>query len=158
MKLPAALIALSVLGLGIACAEETALPQDPQALVDFRVGEMKAMGGALKALSQYDANAGPMADLADEAARVQATAAAIPSWFRVGTATGDPGVTKSRALPAIWTDWNAFAADAKALEDVGAALAAAVASNDAAALAAAVDRTGQACQTCHKAFRAPEEH
>ena len=143
--------------LGLAIAGEATLPQEPQALVDYRVGEMKATGAALKALSQFDPAAGAIGDLSDETARIRTTAARIPDWFRQGTGIGDPGVTKSRALPAIWADWDGFVADAKKLDEAGVALEAAIAANDAAALAAAVDQTGQACAACHKAFRGPEE-
>lgn len=157
MRFSGAIIFSVFAAAGLAAAGETALPEAPQALVDFRVGEMKATGAALKTLSQFDPASGAIGDLAGAAARVRTTAVGIPAWFREGSGIGDPGVTKSRALPAIWTDWTAFTAAAAKLDEAGAAIEAAIAANDAAALAAAVEQTGQVCSACHKAFRGPDE-
>jgi cytochrome c556 len=73
----------------------------------------------------------------------------LPHMFPEGSIVGD-----SKALPAIWEDWNTFAglfAQARVASE--AALVAAQA-NDTAGFQAALQPIGPLCGMCHQQFRA----
>ena len=63
---------------------------------------------------------------------------------------------ESRALPAIWQNWDEFAAAAETLEQETAKLAELAEGGDSSAVMAQVRVVGQACGGCHDAFRRPE--
>lgn len=156
-------IALAMLGLTISPSngEETAPPVDPatlsgQALVDWRIGEMKRIGGMMGAIKRWDGNAASLGDLATAAEALRAAAGTIPAMFPENSGIGAEGVTKSRALPVIWEKWDQFVLEAKALEDAATASASAIATGDANAIAASVDGIVATCKTCHETFRGPE--
>ena len=78
-----------------------------------------------------------------------AFAKTVPGLFPEGSGTGD-----TRALPAIWSDWQGFE---KASADHIAAvekLQAAAQSGDASALGDQLKVTGATCGACHKPYRA----
>ncbi len=119
----------------------------------------QAMKGVVKALTEISkaTKAGDVSGMAQNAQSIQKTAADIPALFPAGTGPGDPGVTKTRALPEIWTKRAEFEEWAKKFDTAGQALVAAVAANDSAAVEAALDQVKPACTGCHKAFRGPED-
>jgi cytochrome c556 len=138
-------LAAAVLAVGGA----TVAYADAAATVEHRQAEMKKMGGAMKALGQTAKGEKPFGpETAAAAETVQTVAKEIPDVFKEN-ATSD----KSRAKPEIWTQWDKFVADGKALEDTTPALIAAAKGNDPAALGAALGATGKACGTCHDSYR-----
>lgn len=72
----------------------------------------------------------------------------IPALFPEGSIVGD-----SKALPAIWDNWDAFVAIAKTGEDAATAGLAAAEAGDAAGYAAALQVLGATCGACHQQFR-----
>ncbi|MEI4471644.1 c-type cytochrome [Frigidibacter sp. MR17.24] len=72
-------------------------------------------------------------------------AAAIPAAFEPQET--DPA---SEALPAIWQDWDDFAADAKALETAAGALD----TSSVETIKAGMGGVGGACRDCHGEYRA----
>lgn len=68
----------------------------------------------------------------------------------------DSIVPGSRALPAIWQDWNDFVRLAGDLETSAEALAAAARSGGVAGSDAALRSFAQTCGNCHRGYRAPE--
>lgn len=72
----------------------------------------------------------------------------IPALFPEGSIVGD-----SKALPAIWDNWDAFVAIAKTGEDAATAGLAAAEAGDAAGYAAALQALGATCGACHQQFR-----
>lgn len=156
-------IALAILGVTISPSkgEEVAPPVDPatlsgQALVDWRIGEMKGIGGMMGAIKRWDGNAATLADVAAAAEGLRTAAASIPAMFPAGSGIGGEGIAKSRALPVIWEKWDQFVLDAKALEDAAVASSAAIATGDANAIAASVDGILATCKSCHEVYRGPE--
>lgn len=138
-----------------------AAPVDPatlsgQALVDWRVSEMKRIGGALGAIKKWDGNAASLPDIAAAAEALRAATALIPSMFPEGSGIGAEGISKSRALPVIWEKWDQFVIDAKALENAGVTASAAIGTGDASAITASADAIITTCKTCHETFREPE--
>ncbi|NNF28962.1 MAG: cytochrome c [Gemmatimonadetes bacterium] len=67
-------------------------------------------------------------------------------------ATGGEG---SRAMDAIWENWDDFLTKARALKDGADALAAAASSGDMAAVDEAMSAVGGSCRGCHTDYRAP---
>ncbi len=156
-------VALAMLGFTISpsSGEDAPAIVDPatlsgQALVDWRVGEMKRIGGMMGAIKRWDGTAATLADVAAAAESLRVAAGTIPAMFPENSGIGAEGVTKSRALPVIWEKWDGFLTDAKALEDAAAASAAAIATGDADAITASVEGIIGTCKTCHETYRGPE--
>ena len=124
----------------------------PQQVIDARVEGMKALGGNLKAASQ----AATPADAKAKIAEAIAFSESIVSRFPKGTGPGDAGVTKTRALPDIWTKAAEFKAAADALTAALKNVDAALDSGDSAKVGAAFGEIGKNCGGCHKPFRGPE--
>jgi cytochrome c556 len=68
----------------------------------------------------------------------------------------DSIVPGSRALPAIWQDWNDFVRLAADFENSAQALAAAARSGGVAGSDAALRSFAATCGNCHRGYRAPE--
>jgi cytochrome c556 len=76
----------------------------------------------------------------------------IPSLFPKGST--DP---KSRALPAIWENWDKFQQLAAQLEQQAQAVSTGAGSGDDENLPDKSKRMFATCKTCHDQFRAPEK-
>ena len=64
---------------------------------------------------------------------------------------------ESRALPAIWQQWDEFVAAADALGQASAKLVEVAKGGDQRAIMAEVKAVGEACSGCHDTFRKPRE-
>jgi cytochrome c556 len=76
----------------------------------------------------------------------------IPALFPKGST--DPN---SRALPAIWDNWDKFTALAKQLEDQAASLSKAAGAEDDENLQGKVTKLTATCKSCHDQFRKPPD-
>jgi cytochrome c556 len=122
----------------------------PQQIVDDRVAGMKSLIGNLKAASAATDPAVAKAELA----KGLVFANSIPDKFPKGTGPGDQGVTKTRALPEIWSKPADFKAAAEALSK--ALQAASDAAGDKAKFDAAFGDIKKSCGGCHDQFRGKE--
>lgn len=104
--------------------------------------------GALKA----QANADDLKRANFPAHALAGWAKAIPAMFPEGT-----NIPPSMALPAVWSDRAGFNAAAQGFVMATTAVSQAVAANDKAAYAAALDQVGKACSACHDKYRKPDE-
>lgn len=147
-------IAFAMVGITTSSSAET--PKSGQDLVDYREKRLKAAGGAMQALAQYDGSDAAIA--ATAAKTIDDVAGELLSMFPEGSGPGGAGITKTRAKPEIWSDWAGFEAKAKGFDDAAAVLTAAAAANDLAAIKAAAGDVGKACKACHEAYRGPEDH
>ena len=86
-----------------------------------------------------------------EALLISNNAAQIPGLFPKGST--DP---HSRALPAIWENWDKFESLAKALQDSALSLSNAAAANDDENLQEKSKKVFANCKSCHDQFRKPE--
>ncbi|MFT3809106.1 MAG: cytochrome c [Micropepsaceae bacterium] len=145
-------IAFAVLGINTSMSNEK--PTSGQDLVDYREKRLKAAGGAMQALSQYDGSDAAAAQAA--AKTVDDVAGELLSFFPEGSGPGGAGIEETRAKPEIWSDWAGFEARAKALDDAATLLTAAAAANDLGALGEAARQVGAACKACHQDYRGPE--
>ena len=103
--------------------------------------DVKAIKGAVES-KDY-------ATIETKAKDIMGTADKIPSLFPKGSNVG-----KTKATPAIWEKSDEFAKSAKNLSKASGELASAAKSQDDAAVAAKFKAVGEACSSCHKAFRA----
>jgi cytochrome c556 len=87
-----------------------------------------------------------------EAMEISENARKIPSLFPKGST--DPN---SRALPAIWENWDKFEQDAKNLQQVAASLSNDARTTEDEELQSKSKKLFAACKTCHDQFRKPEE-
>lgn len=127
----------------------------PAALKDRQV-HMKALGAATKAIGdQFHAASPDPAVIKAEAAKIDAAAQLLPTWFPAGS--GPTTGLKTEALPLIWTDPAGFAAKAHALTVAAKAFDEAAQSGQAAAIGAAGHDLGAACKGCHDTYRAKEK-
>ncbi len=121
-----------------------------------RMDHMKALGGATKAIyEQVKGGAPDLAVVKVEAAKLDAGAKALPTWFPAGS--GQSAAPKSHALPVIWTDPAGFSAKAAALATAAAKLDAVAQAGDAAGLMPAFHDVGAACKGCHETYKAKDE-
>lgn len=139
-----AIAGLMTLGVISAIAQDAFVaPATPEEALAMRSAVMKQGGGILR-------SAGPLTG-AEAVAAMQTLKdnySHIPALFPEGSIVGD-----SKALPAIWENWDAFVAIAKTGEDAATAGLAAAEAGDAAGYAAALQAIGATCGQCHQQFR-----
>ena len=144
--------AAAVLFAGAALAAGLSGP----AAVKDRQTHMKAMGAATKAIGdQFHSGAPNPAVIKAEAAKIDASAQQLPTWFPAGS--GPEAGVKTGALPLIWTDAAGFAAKAHALAVAAKDFHAAAQAGNSATIGAAGHDLGLACKGCHDTYRAKEK-
>ena len=148
----AAGIVLGALGVTASYSQDVAAGQ---ALVDVRIKGLKAAGGGMQFLSQYDGSDQGAAAVAAKA--IDDAASGLTVWFPEGSGPGGAGVVKTRAKPEIWANRADFEAKIKAMDDASGVLTNAVAGNDPAVIKVALGDVGKSCKACHETYRAPEE-
>jgi cytochrome c556 len=136
------LIAGFALAGSIACAEVAATDPD----VIARQTLMKEMGGAAKALGDMAGGKTAFDAAAAEAAKSTLAGHAGEIAARFEKNPADPG---SEAKPEVWTSWDDFLADAKALGDAASALDV----SSAETIGAGMGAIGGACKACHTEYR-----
>lgn len=114
-------------------------------LYAFNLGQLGAMA---KEEVAYDAEA------ASKAAGNLALLASLDQSALWPEGTDNESTENSRALPALWSDYDDVTAKVMALSEAAAAMEAA-AGTDLASLKGAMGGLGGACGACHKAYRAP---
>ena len=107
------------------------------------------LGAMAKGEVEYNADAATAA-ASNLAAVAQLNQA---SYWTPGTSTAELG-DETRALPAIWQEGSTAAQIGGQMAEAAVALAA-VAGNGADAIGPALGPVGQACGSCHKAYRQP---
>jgi cytochrome c556 len=118
------------------------------AQADKRQALMKSNSANAKAIKAA-VEAKDYATIETKAKEIMGNADKIVGLFPKGSDTG-----KTKATPAIWDKPDEFAKDAKSLSKAASELANAAKAKDDAAIAVKVKALGNACNTCHKAFRA----
>lgn len=143
-----ALAGLMTAGVVAAFAQDAFVaPSTPEEAVEMRQALMKLNGQTLKAaetLTGEEAVAAMQTLLTDFEH--------IPQVFPEGSIVGD-----SKALPAIWENWEEFTAIVERGRAGAEAGVAAAQAGDAQAYAAAFKTIGGSCGQCHKQFRAEDE-
>lgn len=116
----------------------------PEELVAARKAAMREDGGILR-------NAGSLsgADAVAAAEKLVTNFTNFPHLFPEGSIVGD-----SKALPAIWENWDTFAGLFQQGRVASEAALVAAQANDTAAFQAALAPLGPLCGQCHQQFRA----
>ncbi|UJW85603.1 c-type cytochrome [Devosia sp. SL43] len=139
-----AVAGLMTLGVVAAFAQDAFVaPATPEEAVTARIALMKEDGGILRSAGNLTG-----AEAVAAMTTLQTNYSHIPALFPEGSIVGE-----SKALPAIWENWDAFVAIAKTGEDAAAAGLAAAEAGDAAGYAAALQAIGATCGACHQQFR-----
>lgn len=152
MRTPILVAATAALGLGVAAQAHENHQHSTNPLVDARQGGMTMLVANLAALSRA-AEAGDEAAIgkaAFPASGIASFARSLPALF--GPETKD--VPGTRALPAVWSDTEGFAAQVAEFQAATAAVQAAAKAGDKPAFTESLARTKAACQSCHTAYRA----
>jgi cytochrome c556 len=109
---------------------------------------MKSQGAAAKAIKGA-VETKDYATVEAKAKDIMGTADKIVSAFPKGSTTG-----KTKAKPEIWEKPDEFSKDAKNLSKAASELASAAKAGNAADVDVKVKALGEACNSCHKQFRA----
>ncbi len=154
-KFAAAALAVLIgsIAVQIAAAPPAARPDPRLAAVAHRQGEMKKMGGALKAIAGFAQGASDdQVQLRLSAQTIQTVASGLDRLFPAGTGVG---TGTSRAKPLIWTERDAFRRRIAGLRAASATLVQAASTGDRAQVRPAFRATGAACKACHDFFQVP---
>ncbi len=139
-------------GISIIAEAQTNVAQVVQARKDL----MRAQGRAVASMQPILRNEQPWNQQTAVAAMtaLQQTSQQIPTVFPAGS--GAQAGVETRALPVIWTNRQAFEAQATALNTAATQLLQLAQANQEAAFRAAFSSVGQVCGSCHTTFRAPQ--
>ena len=132
-------------------------PANPQAAIDQRVSIMKGFVGALTASSAFAQDKGGAPAARAKVAMARANAPKLDGLFPRGTALGDRGVAKSRALSTIFSNRSDFEGKLAASAANLAVLDGALARGSKADTTAALNKAKAACGSCHDKYRAADE-
>jgi cytochrome c556 len=123
-----------------------------KAQIEARQDGYKAIGRNFKAINdQLKTDAPDLEAIQGAAAAMAEASAGMADWYPAGT--GPESGVKTEALAVIWEDPDDFSAKISDYEIALAALQAATATGDFAAIGAAAQATGPTCGACHDKFR-----
>ena len=144
----------AVLGLvGVAVAQTPA--RTPAQLVQNRQAGYKQIGAAFRGVQeQVRASEPSLPALRQHAAALARLAPQVSGWFPAGT--GPEAGVRTRALPVIWSNGQAFRTASVNLVVAARQLDAAARGTDLAAIRSAAQALGRTCGGCHDQFRGPE--
>jgi cytochrome c556 len=118
------------------------------------------IGGHWKVLAAYaKSGKGSLADVEKNAMELAKLAKKISEYFPKDTGRGHYPDKMTRALPAIWTNWDGFRKDAQALADRSEKLAELAKKGDQESVVTIIGKSGSygrtqlGCAECHKNFR-----
>jgi len=112
-------------------------------VVEARKNGMKQNGMTLRGAAELSG-----ADAVAAATTLLQNFTNMPSLFPEGSITAN-----SKALPAIWENWEEFKAIFDADAESATLMLASAQSGDTAAYTAAIQKIGESCNTCHQKFR-----
>ncbi|KQX34296.1 hypothetical protein ASD04_16790 [Devosia sp. Root436] len=139
-----AIAGLLALGAVAAMAQDAFVPPaTPEEAVTMRKALMREDGGLMRTLNGLSG-----AEAAAAVNTVLTNYTHIPALFPEGSIVGD-----SKALPAIWENWDAFNAILETGKTAATEAIAAAEAGDATAYATALRALGGTCGQCHQQFR-----
>lgn len=149
MRLISLATAFTILGLSLGGAvfaeSHSAAEMTPEEAFAARSALMKSMGGGLRTIGGLTGTA-----MVDAANLYVSAFDKIPSLYPEGSIVGD-----SRALPAIWENWDGFLAASEKGAVVAANMLVAAEAGDQAEFVSLAQGLGrQVCGACHSDFRA----
>lgn len=150
----AALLGIGLFGLaGVVLAQTPA--RTPAQLIQNRQAGYKQIGAAFRGVQeQVRAGEPSLPVLRQHAATLARLAPQVSGWFPRGT--GPETGVRTRALPVIWSNGQAFRSASVNLVVAARQLDAAARGTDLAAIRSAAQALGRTCSGCHDQFRGPE--
>ena len=140
-----ALAGLLTIGALTAFAQEAfAPPSTPEEAVEMRQALMREDGGIVRSSGRLTG-----AEAVTAMETLETNYSHIPDLFPENSIVGD-----SKALPAIWENWDAFVAIVDKGRQAAADARAAAEAGDTATYAASLRAVGGTCGECHQQFRA----
>jgi cytochrome c556 len=136
-------LVLSCLGLGQFAQADGAVE------VQYRQAVMKSIGGHMASMGTILKNQVHMEDLVMHARGLAGLADIAPEVFPEGSDT-----EKSKALPAVWENPEAFSKALGRLNDAAEGMATAAATEDMSEIGPAIQALGGSCKGCHDDFKA----
>lgn len=127
--------------------------------IAFMEDEIGAQWGTLAAFAK--SGKGSLADVEKSARAIAALAKKIPAHFPKDSGRGNYPDNVTRALPAIWSDWEGFQRDTQRLAVESEKLAGLAKEGDKDAVVAMIGASGSyartkiGCAECHENFRGP---
>ena len=122
---------------------------ESEAIIKYRQGVMKAIGGHMAASAQVVRGKVDQAEaLEAHAAAIAALSKNVPELFPEGSDFGE-----TDAKIAIWDDWSGFEEAARKSSEAAQAYQEAAGSGDRAAVAAAFKDLSDTCKGCHEDYR-----
>ena len=122
---------------------------DGEVEAQYRQSVMKSVGGHMSAMGGILKNRVHMDDLVLHARGLAALADIAPEVFPAGS-----GTQKSKALPAVWENPDAFAEAMSRFQLAAEDMATAAANEDMAQIGPAIQALGGSCKGCHDDFKA----
>ena len=134
-------------------AAALAQENDPEAVIKYRQGVMRAQGGHISAMAQIVRGQVDYGDrLITHAKALNSIIGNIPELFPEGSDFGE-----TEAKEEIWSDWEKFKESAKTAEQKSEVFLSTVASGDKEDIGKTFKDLGEACKACHKDFREEDE-
>ena len=160
IKLMGFTLATAALGT-ITLPAGTSYAASGEEVIKARVNFMEDdLGGQWKVLAAFaKSGKGSLADVEESAKEMAKLAKKIPEHFPKDTGRGKYPDKMTRALPAIWTNWDGFQKDVQALADRSEKLAELAKKGDRESVVTIIGKSGRYSQTqlgcaeCHKNFR-----
>jgi cytochrome c556 len=146
-----------ILGFALALTAVAVAQDTPAVVVDPAIATMtneQLVEARQAAMKQNGMTLRGAADLSGEQAVAAATVVLqnftnLPELFKEGSITD-----KSKALPAIWENWEDFRARFDHDAEAAGRMLAAAQSGDTAGYQAAIQEIGESCGACHMTYRA----
>ena len=127
--------------------------QDPEAVIKFRQGIMKAQGGHMAAMAQIVRGKVNYSDrLAIHAKALNSIIGNITELFPEGSDFGE-----TAAKEEIWERWEQFEKSADKAGEKAQSFLQAVNNGDQGTIGSSFKELAEACKACHKDFRQEEE-
>ncbi len=140
---------IAMTGLLLFSVPAMAHEQAHKPIIKYRQALMRAQSGHLGALFQVaGGQAGKREDMLMHAQALSDVSDLVIDAFGHET-DGD----KTRAKPAIWSDFEGFRGKARDMQHAAAALLEAIKAGDDPAIATRLEAAGDACGACHKKYR-----
>jgi cytochrome c556 len=150
-------IGLTVVALGGCLSANDTPPDNPQAVIAERVQIMKGFGGAMGAANAFVQGKGTSQAAHAKLGPARAAGERLVHLFPRGTALGDKGADKSRALSTIYQNRADFEAKLGAALSALDTLDGTLVRDDKAGATAAFNGARAACASCHNKYRAADE-
>lgn len=140
----------AALCLGLAATGSIhAFEDGAEAVIDYRQGVMRAIGGNVASTAAIVVDGADFRDnLITHVRYIADMTRDIPALFPEGSDFGETG-----ALPSVWEEPEKFAERSQENHDAALALVEAVEQGDDDAIAAGFRNLGQSCRSCHEDFR-----